>query len=33
MDRNRLKGEDGDKFNAILGAAGMNFVKLLNRLF
>jgi len=29
MDRNRLKGEDGDKFNAILSAAGMNFAKLL----
>ena len=29
MDRNRLKGERGDMFNAILSAAGMNFRKLL----
>jgi IS5 family transposase len=29
MDRNRLRGEDGDRFNAILSAAGMNFAKLL----
>jgi IS5 family transposase len=29
MDRNRLKGEDGDNINAILSAAGMNFAKLL----
>ncbi len=29
MDRNRLKGEQGDMFNAILSAAGMNFSKLL----
>ena len=29
MDRNRLKGKDGDCFNAILSAAGMNFQKLL----
>lgn len=29
MDRNRLKGEEGDCFNAILSAAGMNFQKLL----
>jgi transposase, IS5 family len=29
MDRNRLKGTDGDKVNAILSAAGMNFRKLL----
>jgi transposase, IS5 family len=29
MDRNRLKGKDGDRFNAILSAAGMNFAKLL----
>jgi len=28
MDRNRLKGEEGDKLNAILSAAGMNFAKL-----
>ena len=28
MDRNRLKGTDGDKINAILSAAGMNFRKL-----
>ena len=29
MDRNRFKGEEGDKLNAILSAAGMNFAKLL----
>lgn len=29
MDRNRLKGDDGDCLNAILSAAGMNFRKLL----
>jgi IS5 family transposase len=29
MDRNRLKGEEGDELNAILSAAGMNFRKLL----
>nr|WP_320191501.1 IS5 family transposase [uncultured Desulfobacter sp.] len=29
MDRNRLKGKDGDKINAILSAAGMNISKLL----
>jgi transposase, IS5 family len=29
MDRNRLKGVEGDRFNAILSAAGMNFAKLL----
>ncbi len=28
MDRNRLKGKEGDCFNAILSAAGMNFTKL-----
>lgn len=28
MDRNRLKGIDGDCFNAIMSAAGMNFLKL-----
>ncbi len=28
MDRNRLKGEDGDQINAILSAAGMDFRKL-----
>ena len=28
MDRNRLKGEEGDRINAILSAAGMNFRKL-----
>ena len=28
MDRNRLKGTNGDKINAILSAAGMNFRKL-----
>jgi len=30
MDRNRLKGVEGDRFNAILSAAGMNFSKLVN---
>jgi hypothetical protein len=30
MDRNRLAGTAGDKVNAILSAAGMNFSKLLN---
>ena len=29
MDRNRLKGVEGDRFNAILSGAGMNFHKLL----
>ena len=29
MDRNRLKGKQGDRINAILSAAGMNFSKLL----
>lgn len=29
MDRNRLKGKEGDRINAILSAAGMNFLKLL----
>jgi transposase, IS5 family len=29
MDRNRLKGMAGDRINAILSAAGMNFRKLL----
>ena len=29
MDRNRLKGTEGDRINAILSAAGMNFHKLL----
>ncbi len=29
MDRNRLKGTLGDRINAILSAAGMNFAKLL----
>ena len=28
MDRNRLKGTEGDQLNAILCAAGMNFRKL-----
>ena len=31
MDRNRLKGTQGDRINAILSAAGMNFWKLLRR--
>ena len=30
MDRNRLKGRQGDGFNAIRSAAGMNFAKLLS---
>lgn len=29
MDRNRLKGQEGDMMNAIMSAAGMNFSKLL----
>jgi IS5 family transposase len=29
MDRNRLKGIEGDRINAVLSAAGMNFRKLL----
>ena len=29
MDRNRLKGKQGDRINAILSAAGMNISKLL----
>ena len=29
MDRNRLKETEGDKINAILSTAGMNFSKLL----
>ena len=29
MDRNRLKGREGDSVNAIFSAAGMNFAKLL----
>jgi IS5 family transposase len=29
MDRNRLKGQEGDCINAILSAAGMNFGKLI----
>lgn len=29
MDRNRLKGKEGDRFNAIMSAAGMNFSKLI----
>ena len=32
MDRNRLKGEEGDRINAVLSAAGMNFIKLLRYL-
>jgi IS5 family transposase len=31
MDRNRLRGKAGDRINAILSAAGMNFTKLLKR--
>ena len=29
MDRNRLKGEEGDRINEILNAAGMKFAQLL----
>jgi IS5 family transposase len=29
MDRNRLRGKEGDRINAILSAAGMNISKLL----
>ena len=29
MDRNRLKGKEGDRINAIMSAAGMNFARLL----
>jgi IS5 family transposase len=29
MERCRLKGAEGDKLNAVLSAAGMNFSKLL----
>jgi transposase, IS5 family len=32
MERNRLKGTEGDKLNAVLSAAGMNFAKLLAEL-
>src|ERR671912_1452870 len=32
MERNRLKGSEGDKLNAVLSAAGMNFAKLLAEL-
>ena len=32
MERNRLKGSKGDKLNAVLSAAGMNFAKLLSAL-
>ncbi len=32
MDRNRLKGEEGDRINAVMSAAGMNFYKLLRYL-
>jgi len=31
MNRNRLKGIQGDQLNAVLSAAGMNFRKLLKR--
>ena len=31
MNRNRLKGTQGDQLNAVLSAAGMNFRKLLRR--
>ncbi|MDT8367198.1 MAG: IS5/IS1182 family transposase, partial [bacterium] len=33
MDRNYLKGTDGDKMNAILAACGFNLRKLLRALF
>jgi len=32
MDRNRLKGVDGDRINATLSATGMNFSKLMSHL-
>jgi len=32
MDRNRLKGTDGDKINALLAGAGFNFRKLMREL-
>jgi transposase, IS5 family len=32
MERNRLKGSQGDRLNAVLSAAGMNFAKLLTAL-
>ena len=32
MDRNRLKGEEGDKINAIMSVVGMNFWKLLKHI-
>jgi len=32
LRKNRLKGEAGDKFNVILSAAGMNFMKLLKHI-
>ena len=32
MDRNRLKGEKGDKINAIMSVVGMNFWKLLKHI-
>jgi len=31
MDRNRLKGVEEDWINAMMSAAGMNFLKLLNQ--
>jgi len=31
MDRNRLKGVEGERINAILSAVGMNFRKLIKR--
>ena len=31
MNRNRLKGTQGDQLNAVLSAAGMNFRKLLRQ--
>ena len=32
MNRNDLKGQDGDRINAVLAAAGFNFHLLLRRL-
>lgn len=32
MERNRLKGTEGDRLNAVLSAAGMNFARLLSAL-
>ncbi len=31
-DKNRLKGEEGNRINAVMSAAGMNFTKLLRHI-